>query len=46
MIEMDFEWDDNKARTNLNKHRVDFADAKAIPSESREYHAKQWRFNK
>ena len=94
---MDFEWDDNKARTNLNKHRVDFADAvavfedesamtipdpysgeerlvtmatdslgrvlvvvytvrndsiriisarKAIPSESREYHAKQWRFNK
>lgn len=26
---MNFEWDDNKARNNLKKHRVDFADAVA-----------------
>jgi uncharacterized DUF497 family protein len=25
-----FEWDPGKARTNLSKHRVDFADATAV----------------
>jgi uncharacterized DUF497 family protein len=24
---MDFEWDDNKARSNLAKHKIDFSDA-------------------
>ena len=24
---MEFEWEDGKARANLRKHRVDFADA-------------------
>ena len=27
---MDFEWDDYKARTNRNKHQVDFADAISV----------------
>ena len=27
---MFFEWDPDKARTNLRKHRVDFADAVAV----------------
>ena len=27
---MDFEWDYNKARTNLKKHCIDFADAVAV----------------
>ena len=27
---MEFEWDERKARTNLRKHRVDFADAATV----------------
>lgn len=27
---MEFEWDERKARANLRKHRVDFADAATI----------------
>ena len=27
---MKFEWDERKARTNLRKHRVDFADAATV----------------
>ena len=27
---MEFEWDESKARTNLRRHRVDFADAAAM----------------
>jgi uncharacterized DUF497 family protein len=27
---VDFEWDERKARTNLRKHRVDFADAATV----------------
>jgi len=27
---MDYEWDPNKARTNLQKHGVDFADAVTV----------------
>ncbi len=27
---MDFKWDENKCRSNLLKHRVDFADADAV----------------
>ena len=26
----DFEWDTNKAQTNLSKHKVDFADAATV----------------
>ena len=32
---MDFEWDEAKARTNLRKHRVDFADAATIFEDQR-----------
>lgn len=32
---MEFEWDENKARTNLRKHRVDFADAATVLSDDR-----------
>ena len=27
---MDFEWDESKARANLRKHKVDFADAATV----------------
>jgi uncharacterized protein len=27
---LDFEWDERKARANLRKHRVDFADAATV----------------
>ena len=27
---MDYQWDDNKAKTNLKKHKVDFADAVTV----------------
>ena len=27
---MDFEWDERKARVNLRRHKVDFADAAAV----------------
>ena len=27
---MDFEWDERKARANLRKHKVDFADAATV----------------
>jgi uncharacterized DUF497 family protein len=27
MLAMDYEWDPDKARSNLDKHDVDFADA-------------------
>jgi uncharacterized DUF497 family protein len=27
---MDYQWDENKARTNLKKHKVDFADAVTV----------------
>ncbi len=30
---MDYQWDDNKAKTNLKKHRVDFADAVTVFSD-------------
>ena len=32
---MEFEWDEGKARTNLRKHRVDFADAAAVFEDDR-----------
>ena len=32
---MDFEWDEAKARTNLRKHRGDFADAATIFEDQR-----------
>ena len=27
---MEFEWDENKAKTNLSKHRVSFVEAKTV----------------
>jgi uncharacterized DUF497 family protein len=33
---MEFEWDEHKARTNLRKHRIDFADAATV---FEDYHA-------
>ena len=30
---MDYQWDDNKAKANLKKHKVDFADAVTIFSD-------------
>ena len=27
---MDYQWDDNKAKANLKKHKVDFADAVTV----------------
>jgi len=27
---MEFEWDENKARANLRKHKVDFGEAKSV----------------
>jgi hypothetical protein len=27
---MNYQWDDNKAKTNLKKHKVDFADAVTV----------------
>ena len=27
---MEFEWDERKARTNLRRHRIDFADAATV----------------
>jgi uncharacterized protein len=27
---LEFEWDENKRRTNLTKHRIDFGDAKEV----------------
>jgi uncharacterized DUF497 family protein len=32
---VEFEWDERKARANLRKHRVDFADAVAIFQDDR-----------
>ncbi len=32
---MKFEWDERKARTNLRKHRVDFADAATMFEDNR-----------
>ncbi len=32
---MDFEWDERKARTNLRRHRVDFADAATVFEDDR-----------
>ncbi len=32
---MEFEWDEEKGRTNLRKHGVDFADATAVLSDER-----------
>jgi uncharacterized DUF497 family protein len=30
LVSMNFEWDENKRRSNLLKHRVDFADAVGV----------------
>ena len=30
---MDYQWDENKAKANLKKHRVDFADAVSVFSD-------------
>ncbi|MGD0073290.1 MAG: BrnT family toxin [Candidatus Binataceae bacterium] len=32
---LEFEWDGNKARANLQKHRIDFADAATALSDER-----------
>lgn len=32
---MEFEWDERKARTNLRRHRVDFADAATVFEDDR-----------
>jgi uncharacterized DUF497 family protein len=32
---MDYQWDDHKAKANLKKHRIDFADAVTIFSDDR-----------
>ncbi len=32
---MEFEWDERKARTNSQKHRVDFADAATMFQDDR-----------
>ena len=32
---MEFEWDERKARTNLGRHRVDFADAATVFEDDR-----------
>ena len=32
---MEFEWDERKARANLRKHRVDFADAATMFQDER-----------
>ncbi len=49
LVSMNFEWDENKRRSNLLKHRVDFADAvgvfydgNAMTVEDPEHHDEQW----
>jgi hypothetical protein len=32
---VDYQWDENKAKTNLKKHRIDFADAVTVFSDDR-----------
>lgn len=32
---MEFEWDERKARTNLRRHKVDFADATSVFEDDR-----------
>jgi uncharacterized protein len=46
---MDFEWDENKARANLQKHRLDFEDAiglfdgPVLESRSDRHGEERWR---
>lgn len=34
-VVVEFEWDERKARTNLRKHRIDFADAATMFQDDR-----------